>query len=118
MGINLSAYSGLLVNLLSDPHLDHDSTALHMYRGHHTFLLIDLENPELGPFEAVDTRYPIVVVDRFKNGSSVYIRCYPVAANGEVMRGMASGSYIVTCDSRFRRAVNQYPIALHDRFEN
>lgn len=87
-------------------------------------LIVDLENPNLGPFKVgeFDPAPYILVVDRLhRKGEAPYCRAYPLQLiDGvyQVKRGMASGNFLYTTDSRFRNAVNAYPIAIHDRFED
>lgn len=85
-------------------------------------LVVDLQNPDLGPFkvsECSDDTY-ILLVDRLVHTDSVYVRSYPLQlVDGiyQINKGMYSGNFVYTTDSRFRSKINAYPISIHDRFD-
>ena len=58
---------------------------------------------------------PTVVI---KEGYKGYIYAVPLDADGtELVGATAGGSFIYTCDSRFRKSVSKYSVSLHDRVE-
>lgn len=61
---------------------------------------------------ATELRRPIVVIKNKKG----YIYAEPID-EPEGVGWMMGGSFIYSCDSRFRRHFNTYPIPLHDRQE-
>lgn len=77
------------------------------------------DNQELQVFETEpkdELRRPIVkIVKRIICGEE-YIHAEPID-DPQGVGWMAGGSYIWSCDSRFRQHINAYPIPLHDRQE-
>ena len=81
----------------------------------HKEVTIVSEKPELQIFEIEpkdELVRPIVVI---KNRDG-YIYAEPIDAP-EGVGWMMGGSFIYSCDSRFRNLLNEYPIPLHDRQE-
>jgi hypothetical protein len=68
-----------------------------------------------GPFEPNENTPAVKLVRRTIGGES-YIHAEPILPNGEWKHFMAGGTFISSCDSRFR-SVCKYPVALHDRTE-
>ncbi|GAB6264324.1 hypothetical protein [Photobacterium sp. R1] len=82
------------------------------------FLLIDLQNPNLGAFSASEhDPGNILVLTRLSNRSQEYVYASPLDVDGEVIKGKPGGNFAYSSDSHFRREVCQYPISIHDRIE-
>lgn len=78
--------------------------------------VVVLGGPEI--FEPGADR-PAVKLVRRQFGSGVYIHAEPVdKPAGDLVGPMFGGTYISSCDSRWRDLVgHSYPIPLHDRWE-
>lgn len=57
------------------------------------------------------------VVERRLFGSEIYYHVEPVV-KADGVGWMAGGTVVYSCDSRFRRLANGYPLSFHDRTES
>lgn len=79
-----------------------------------TVTLMDAAN---GPFEP-SADAPAVKLVKRNIGGEIYVHAEPVEPCPAGACRMAGGTFIHTCDSRYREAVgHSYPISLHDREE-
>ena len=70
-----------------------------------------------GPFTPSDDA-PAVRLVRRRIGGEEYIHAEPVDPCPSGACRMAGGTFIYSCDSRYREAVgHSYPVSLHDRHE-
>lgn len=69
-----------------------------------------------GNYGEEDIREGDVVLEVVRRtfGGQEYVTCKP---RGEKRWSMFGGNFVYSCDGRFRRAVCEYPIAVHDRIE-
>jgi len=81
-----------------------------------TEVLVIVEGKDIGPFEQSDDRPTVKVVRRIICGEE-YVHVEPLAKPKGV-GWMAGGTVVSSCDSRFGREVNNYPVSLHDRCES
>ena len=75
-------------------------------------VLVIIPGKNIGPFEEREDMPTVKIVRRIIGGDE-YVHAEPVKKGSY----MAGGSFIYSCDSRFREYVNEYPISLHDRQE-
>ena len=78
-------------------------------------VLVVMKEGEGQVFEEDEKRPTVKIVRRIIDGEE-YVHAEPINAP-EGIGWMMGGSFIYSCDSRFRNYVNEYPIALHDRQE-
>lgn len=108
----MSKQKGLLVFIYR---WGHDTTGDGVTSKVDSIILVD--DKIEGPFDVEDDVPYLSLVRRNLFGGE-YIHAIPML-NGKPITGgnqMDGGNFIYSCDSRFR-AVNKYPIPVHDRFE-
>jgi len=77
---------------------------------------VTIVNSKCKVFEA-DEQSPAVVIVKRIIGGKEYLHAEPVEKPTGI-GWMAGGTFIYTCDSRFREEFGNYPISLHDREES
>ena len=83
----------------------------------HKDVLVIMDEKDAQVFKETSERPTVKIVRRIISGKA-YLHAEPVNGTEKGMIGfMAGGSFIFSCDGRFSKYVNQYPVALHDRQE-
>ena len=111
--------------IICSPLFGHDNGPLARSSTSPRYVLVDPRNPTglsdttlQEAFQSLSYKdYQFMVLERYNEGTKdEYLRAHPIH-DDEVLRGMASGNYLNSSDSRFRRLINRYPVPVHDRFE-
>lgn len=106
---------GLLVDILRSAH-NYDCTnggVTSIAMGHTDALLVGPGIPKI--FSA--GKHPVLYLRTRSVGGELTFHVIPEPVGSETKWWMSGGNFIHTCDSRFREAVGNYPIPVHDRTE-
>lgn len=102
---------GLAVNVYRNSGID--CTANGISANHDRLVAVNIPN---SPFNPTEDSPGVYIENRTLFGESGYWVAYPLNDDGTPRKGgMFGGNFIYSSDSRFP---NEFPIPIHDRFEN